>query len=229
MTPRRRLPLWGLVLVGLGAGVVLGLAALVLTGRDGPGTLTLTPAEPGVPAAHQDDARAFIAAWQRYRMGTFVLEPAFERRFADGRSLTATRLMVQRPPWRVVRQLGGTSATGGTQSVSCDEVDDRTVCTPGPGRPYDEQVAEELLAWATAFAGSDPVYVVEAPQAGCYELRLNRAIPSPPYGNVARFCFDEATGALRARQVVRDDATDTEEATRLSATVTDADLAAAGG
>jgi hypothetical protein len=230
--PPRRPPVWMLVVIGVTAGALIGLAATALTrpgGDDEPSTLTLAPVDTGVPADHQANARAFILAWQKYRQSTFRVELTFERTLADGRSLKTERVMVQQPPRRVVRQTGSVSAIEGGATVSCDTVEDQTVCTPSTTADYDRLVNDELVAWATAFAGATPTYIVEAPEPGCYGLRLVRPLVAAPYGSTARFCFDAASGALRSREVDRDTATDTEEATRISTTVTDADFAAVTG
>jgi hypothetical protein len=222
--------MWAILAVGVLGGGAIGLGAAALTNNDDePPTMTLAPADTGVPADHLTNAQAFLAAWQRYRRGTFVVDLTFERTLSDGRSLTAQRVMVQRPPRRVVRQLGSVSSTDGGATVACDTVQDQTVCTPPASSDYEQTITAELAAWASAFVGDQPAYIVSAPEPNCFELQLARPIAAAPYGDVARFCFDAATGALRSRQVVRTSGTDTEEATRISATVTDADFAAAGG
>lgn len=228
--PSRRLPTWALILIGGAVGALIGLAAAIATRGDSkPSTLSLAPTDTGVPAEQQSNARAFLAAWQRYRQATFVTELTLDRRLNDGQTLSTTRIMVQQPPRRVVRQLNSVSTLGDAGEVSCDKVEDQTVCTPGNGQTYDASVQSELVAWATAFAGSAPAYFIDVAEPGCYELNLARALAAPPYGAFARFCFDDATGALRARQVVRETGTDTEQATRISVTITDADWAKAAG
>lgn len=228
---RRRIPTFSLVLLGLAAGASIGLIAAWATRSHGdrqPSTISLAPVQTGLPPDHQANAKAFITAWQRFREATFRADYTFVRRFPDGRTLEAQRSITQQPPRRVVRQLGGVVSLGQEGQSSCDTVDDKSVCTPAAGIDYEASVHDELVAWASAFAGDKPAYLVEVPEPGCYELTLAQPLPAAPYGDAARFCFDAATGALSQRQIIRQTAVDTEQAVQLSATVTEADFAAAG-
>jgi hypothetical protein len=229
--PRRRIPTFSLVLLGLAAGALIGLLGAWAArghGEKQPSTISLAPVQTGLPPDHQANARAFITAWQRFREGTFRADYTFVRRFADGRTLEAQRSIVQQPPRRVVRQLGGVVSLGEEGQSSCDTVDDKSVCTPPAGVDYEASVQDEMVAWATAFAGDKPAYLVDVPEPGCFELSLAQPLPAAPYGDAARFCFDQATGALQQRQIVRQTAVDTEVAVQINAIVTDADFGSAG-
>ena len=58
----------------------------------------------------------------------------------------------------------------------------------------------------------------------CFRLDLALAIPSPPYGNHALFCFNRANLAPSLTVIERDEATDRTEATAIRTTVTADDL-----
>ena len=87
------------------------------------------------------------------------------------------------------------------------------------------QVAEELSILSQYFSGDAPLYRVEAAGANCFRLLLYRAMPLPPYGDAAQFCFDTRDGRDDA---VRDDHRPTAAIARprerITTTVTEADF-----
>ena len=98
-------------------------------------------------------------------------------------------------------------------------------CFSGPpARPYDDEVAAEMDRLGSYVSGERPLYRVEAAGAGCFVLELALALPSPPYGERATFCFDAATGARTRTVIERPEATDTTEVMSYAAAVTDADF-----
>jgi hypothetical protein len=134
--------------------------------------------------------------------------------------------VVQQPPRRLVVQGASSTTSDEDQTLTCDVVGEQRRCTPTAGVDYAAGVADEIAGWRTAIEGDAPIYAVDVTDPGCFELQLVRPIVSPPYGSVTILCFDDATGALSRRQTVRDTGTDTEEATEIRPTVTDADWAA---
>jgi hypothetical protein len=223
--PRRRLPIWALVVAGAAIGALLGLvaAAIADTGDDDVPTMTLAPVETLVPPDQAENVEAFVDAWRRYRDATFVAEMTFERVLTTGERLSNTRVIVQDPPRRLVRQGDSSLTTDSDGSLLCEPFADEIRCTTQAGIDYDGTVEAEIVQWRKAVEGESPQYALLVPEPGCFELQLVTEIVAPPYGSATRLCFDEDTGALARRQIIRDTATDTEEATRITATVTDAD------
>jgi hypothetical protein len=119
----------------------------------------------------------------------------------------------------MVRQADSLLLTAGADSRTCNRVNGAVTCAPAPNVDYLGSVDGEITTWRTALEGAVPYYVVSAPDANCFQLDLAAEIPDPPYGEVARFCFDDTTGALMQRQIVRDTATDTEEAASITTTI----------
>ncbi|HEX7095555.1 MAG TPA: hypothetical protein VF183_06715 [Acidimicrobiales bacterium] len=227
--PRRRVPTWLLAGCGVLLGAALGLLLSTVIGDDDePDVLELTPVESPYPADQAANADAFLQAWERYRNATFRAELTFVRETPDGRRLELERLVVQQPPRRAVRQLDDITAVEDGETLVCSPRDGDRVCFTQEGSDYAAAVESELAAWRSATSGEAPFYAVHALDGGCFELRLARELPEPPYGEITRVCFDEATGALRNRQVIRTTGTDTEEATTISGTVTDEDWQAVG-
>ena len=56
-------------------------------------------------------------------------------------------------------------------------------------------------------------------------LRLYRAMPLPPYGDAAQFCFDSATGAMTLFETTSSDGADRTIAEHITPVVTEADFA----
>lgn len=215
----------------MAVGLVVGAAAvtvgLLVAGRgsDGDGG---GPGGPNGPQASREAAEAFLAAYERSRTGTYVAELVFTRT-VPGRSgsLSYTQRLVQRPPDDRLL-VGGGSAEGrrGGRVLRCATAPDGSAsCTEGPpAGSYEEDVAGELGTLRDLVSGDRPVYEVAELGSDCFQLALAVAMPAPPYGERATFCFDEATGAVRRREVVRPEATDVVEATAIRREVTDADL-----
>lgn len=239
--PRRRLSAWALAPLGALLGVAIGLGLGALDddddGDDAP-TVTLAPVESLYPDDQVENADALLAAWDRYRNATFRAELTFERVVPGGESLTTSRVVVQQPPRRAVREQGSVSVIDDDETLVCDtvggsgqpgDVEEATVCTEqATSSDHLATVAFELAAWRTAIGGDRPAYAVTRSEPGCFELQLVRTLAAPPYGATSRLCFDETTGVLQERETVRESSTDREVVTDLSATVTDADWAAIG-
>jgi hypothetical protein len=218
----RGLPLWALALLGLlgGGGVGLIVAGFVIGPDDEPsGLVELRPAAEAAAADQQAAREAFVAAWRRHREATYSAELVFVRSAADGKELRSTSTYTQAPPRRVVRSADAVQLDAGGASLSCSTVNGTLTCAPAPAKDYAALVDEELAIWGTALDGDRPWYRITQPVEGCFELSLAQVLSDPPYGDVSRFCFDAATGALAKRQIVRPGATDTEEAISISATI----------
>ena len=175
-----------------------------------------------------DPVAAFLAAYERSRTATYVVEQTFTRTAPDGRSLTYERRLVQRPPDDRLL-VGGGSAEGRLDGrvVRCTTSPDGTSgCTQGPpARPYDEDVVGEVAELRQLVEGGDPLYeVADGDDEGCWTLTLVEAYPSPPYGEEAGFCFDVDTGAPVRLEVRRQEAVDLAVTVEVRRTVTDADL-----
>ena len=213
--------------VGAAAGVVVGglLAALVV----GAGWLEEPEPEPFVtdPAAVAD----FLEAWQRSRFGTFVVVSRFTRSVTGRSGISATVVLVQDPPTRIARQLGSVTGRVGDREIACTSGPDGELqCLPGRAlEPYDEEALAEvaLLRGYVAGRGRD-LYFVDRQTIGgndeCFRLRLAYDVPTPPLGEVARYCFDGSTGAPTRTEVVRREGRDLTEALEVRTEVTEDDL-----
>ncbi len=178
------------------------------------------------------DTGRFVDAWEQSRRGTFVMSAEFVRTTTDGRELRSTVEWVQRPPDRLIVQFGSASGELDGRPVGCT-TDGGGFYRCGEGEPgaadFDEALAAELAVLRTYVEGDAPLYrVTEDSRAiehrACFDLELDRPIVSPPYGERARFCFDDDTGAPIFLRVERVEATDVTEATDVRAEVTDGDL-----
>jgi hypothetical protein len=211
---RHRLP----VLAAAG-GVIAGLALTALIVADwGPEPETVTG-----EAAEQ----AFVAAWERSRLGTYYVAREIRRTTPSG-ELESVHELAQRPPDVMRRQFGAVDGRIGNRPITCTvDPEDQERCAQGSGElpSYEDEVAEEIARWDNYFVGTVPLYWVEMRADGCFDLRLTRLSPSPPYGNWSRFCFDEATGAMVYAEIHRDEGTDLLEAVEVRAQVSDADFA----
>ena len=187
------------VLLGVGVGV----GAVVVTDRGGSDAVNqgslADPSLTGLPPDHVANSIAFLNAWDRFRNGTFVVNLRFERTVTGIKEpLVSGGILVQQPPRRVVRAFGNESSVFADGAQTCEiGADSSSLCTAAQkAEPYDVQVAEELSVLSQYFSGDTPLYRVEAPSPGCFHLFLYRAMPLPPYGDAAQFCFDSATGAM---------------------------------
>jgi hypothetical protein len=203
--------------VVLAAAVLTVVLAVVLPGDDD-----------GDPVA--DAADALVAAFERSRTATFVVEQTFTRTAPGGASISYGRRLVQRPPEDRFLVGGGTGEGRlGGRVLRCATLvgrDGGGSCTRGPeAGPYAAEVAAEVAALRALLEGAPPPYEVEALEdPGCFGLTITAPVPSAPYGDEAVFCFDAATGAPTRVEVHRPEAVDVVEAVEIRAEVTDADL-----
>lgn len=229
-----RVPFGVWVVAGVAAGALVAGALIAL------GVLDDEPGGPAVPtdetggagdrAADEggpraEDADAFLAAFERSRLGTFVVESTLERTFPGGTGFTAETSVAQDPPDRLERSLGSVTARLGDDVTLCRITETgRYRCTAGRAeRSYRDLVDDEVEALATYLGGDLPLYSVTA-DGDCFDLAQMRPLPAPPYGTAARFCFDDETGALVLLRIERDEAVDVTEATSVTGEVRAGDL-----
>jgi hypothetical protein len=187
------------------------------------------------PGDRVDDgvvAEGFIDAWERSRTATFVRTGTFERRSdVTGSAISSEDVLVQRPPQRLHRQLGGVEGRDDRRLLVCPSAPTASTpkgCTLGEpsGPSYAEDVDNEVAALRTLLTGEAPLYAVgPGSEAGCYDLVQRRVEPRAPFGREARFCFDEATGApMNSRVAYEGGIVEVVVVTDLRAEVTDEDL-----
>jgi len=179
----------------------------------------------GAPAAD-----AFLATWRQSRLGTFVVDSNFTRTLPGGNRFEQTVHLVQRPPGdRVTIGFGSIAGRLGGKIVRCASAPDGSSrCITGTDAgDYTAEVDAEVAGLAQYLTADRPLYTVIQFSGGpgrCYRLDLALALPSPPYGNHALFCFDRATLAPSLTVVERDEATDRTEATSIRTVVTASDV-----
>lgn len=213
------------MVLGLAAGAAVCVAiAVTVVLLDSPGEQTITG---------DQAAMAFVDDWEASKWGTYHVESTFRREMADGSELVDGVVLSQDPPDFVRLQFGGVDARIDDKPVLCPSDPDGAgtmQCTKGETETtYEELVAAEVARWDDYFFEGDfPLYAVETTGDGCFDLTLTIVYLEPPYGNAARFCFDEATGAMVFARVERDEGTDTTEAVEIRSQVRSADLALPG-
>jgi hypothetical protein len=171
---------------------------------------------------------AFLASWERSRTETYRLESEFRRSVQDRSGIAAERVVVQRPPDRVVTQGGSVEARLDGRLISCATGPDGELqCRDrGVAPPYEEEVADELERLEGYVRDERrPPYFVDRIE-GCFRLRLAVELPaaSRAYGETARFCFDPDTGAPLRTVVTREGSEDVTEVAELTREVDDRDL-----
>ena len=220
---------WALVGLAVLVGVGVGIGAVAVTGDDGSDAVDQAElADPsGLPAEHRANAVRFLDAWDRFRNGTFVVDLRFERTVTGkDQPLVSAGVLVQQPPRRIVRAFGNESSVFADGAQTCElGADSTSLCSAAhQTEPYDVQVATELSILSQYFSGDSPLYRVDAPTANCFRLFLYRAMPLPPYGDAAQFCFDNATGAMTLFESTTAGGGDRTIAERITTTVTEADF-----
>jgi hypothetical protein len=221
---------WLVVCLAVLLGVGIGIGAVAATAGDGSDAVEepVLAAVMGLPPEHRVNAVKFLEAWQRFRTGTFVVNLRFERT-VTGKDvpLVSDGILVQQPPRRVLRAFGNESSVAGVDAQTCElGTEETSLCAPShQTEPYDVQVARELSIFSNYFSGETPLYRVEAANANCFRLHLYRAMPLPPYGDAAQFCFDSATGAMTLFETTSSDGADRTIAQHIRPVVTEADFA----
>jgi hypothetical protein len=220
---RSAAPWAGSIWLGAVAGIAVGLVASVALVAAG----VVDEPEPERFETDPEAVAELLDAWQRSRFETFVVVSRFTRTVEGRSGLAATTTLVQDPPTRFVSQSGSVTGRVGDTEVACTTGPGGDLqCLPGRDLPsYDEEALEEiaLLRRYVDGPGRD-LYFVDEPQDGCYRLRLAYEVPTPPLGEVATYCFDDATGAPTRTEIVRREGRDLTEAVEIRTEVTARDL-----
>ena len=208
-------------------GLPVGVALLALAGAIVAAVVMGSPATIRGPRA----ARAFLAAWEDSRQGTYAVEYRFTRVLADGRRFEGVTTLAQRPPDRLFVGLGTVDGTVDGKRVDCTTAPSGELrCFSGaPAGDYDDEVAAEIERLRPYVEGDNPLYRASWDGEACFALVLALDLPTAPYGTSARFCFDAATGAPTVTEVRKPEGTDTSEADHVRTEVTDADFERPGG
>ena len=207
------------MLGGVAGAVVGSVVALALVlGGALDGRVTRAPGA--------DASAEFLAAYQRSLEGTYVVLADFTRRLDSGATLTSSAMVAQRPPDVIRRQFGGLSGTVGGKTVGCTtEVDGTFLCSPAADAPpFEETVRTSVETMTSYFTDTPPLYRAVRYGSDCFELIQNRPSAVLPYGSQARFCFDEATGAVKVLIERLEGAIDSFEATEIRGGVSPQDF-----
>ena len=151
-------------------------------------------------------AQAFLGAWERSRLATYVVKSDFTRTLPDGNQLKSNTTTVQEPPDnRLVTGLGSVTGRLNGKIVGCAASPSGSGgCVVGaPAPDYEAEVSAEVDRLETYVTGDRPLYNVVDFGDGpthCFRLDLAIALPSPPYGDHALFCFDRPTDAPDAHR-----------------------------
>lgn len=189
---------------------------------------TLVDDDPPGDDTAEDPAAAFLAAHQRSSAATFRSVSTFRRiSAATGTELTDRLVVAQRPPDRLALGRSGGRGLVDGQRILCTVRDDDLRCEEADAeRTYEQDAARRQERLTEYVTGPTPLYEVAVGEGEgvCFTLTLATAIPAPPLGEVARYCFDPATGAPTSTRIERPEATDEYTLVDLEAEVTDADL-----
>ncbi len=192
---------------------------------------TTTTTAPGVDEPVLRDQ--FLQAYEHSRRATWYITYDFSRRLRNGSKLDLTVVELSRPPDHLIAGLGGINGQVAGREVVCDQVDGRDICAPsGPVAPFEDALAAEISELRDVVQPPAKWYAVEGggvrPVAGenarCFTLRKVVAVPSPPYGEQAEYCFATVDGAPLLNRVERREGTDQRLARQVSRQVSDADI-----
>lgn len=173
-----------------------------------------------------------LAAYERSRRATWLVSFDFRRRLVNGGRLDLEVVELNRPPDHLVAGLGGLSGSVAGRRVVCDQVEGRELCAPeGPAISFEDELAGLISELSDVLQPPAKWYAVEAgggreiagEQARCYVLRRIVAVPSPPYGERAEYCY-AADGVPLLTRIERREGTDERVATEVSRQVTQGDV-----
>ena len=181
------------------------------------------------PVEGQRAARSFLDAWRRSRLSSWSVDAVFTRSGPKGERLSVAVHRAQRPPDRLLTGLGTVNARRGDVELVCaggERAPSSLRCREGRALvPYEEEVEAEMRLLRRYVLGADALYAVRQEGRSCFRLRLRFELPSPPYGRLAVFCFDEETGAPTRAEIRRDQGTDVTRSVRIKADPDEEDLA----
>lgn len=221
------------VLALLPLPTVVLLAVLLGTPPEAPKSLVTATTTPGPPEPLLREE--LLAAYERSRRATWLVEFEFTRRLRNGAALDLTVIELNRPPDHLIAGLGGLNGRVGGRQVVCDTVEGSLLCAPeGPVVPFEEDVANQVselrdvlqppAKWY-AVAQAQPRTLVGEPTR-CFALRRIVEVPAPPYGLRTEYCFALADGTRLFTRVQRQEGTDQQRATAVRRQVSEADIAA---
>jgi hypothetical protein len=207
------------------------LAAVVLVALVGVSAVAALLRDDDDDRAEEDIPQLFLDAWRRSLESDYRTVATFSRTSnSTGAELRGEIITAQRLPDRFVIDRDGASGLIDGQRVACVfRTQERLRCTEAEAEvTLAEQAETQLERLAAYVEGGSPLYTIEADletEAGaCFELSLTRSIVAPPMGTLARYCFDDATGAPTVTHIERVEADDDIVTTQISDVVTDADL-----
>lgn len=198
--------------------------------RQAPAVTSTTAPAVAEPVLRQE----FLATYERSRRATWYITYDFARRLRNGASLDLTTVGLNRPPDYLRAGLGGLNGRVGGREVVCDDVDGNFLCAPeGTVVPFEEALAQEMselrdvlqppAKWYAVEDGGEETVAGEA--ARCFTMRRIVAVPSPPYGDRAVYCFATTDDAPLLNRVERREGTDERRAREIRRQVDDADIA----
>ena len=226
----------GRLVATVGAVALIGLGVVAITGRGSPDGATPPPTTVISDAV----VDRFLEDFETSLTATFTSTSIFERLQGETQAFQDEVQVVQRGLDRLTHRDGAISGRLDGRVVSCTGRGDDTTCLVGEDRiDVEAEIAEQVAAVRDYIDGPQLLYGVSSidPQDvrrvggesdRCYTLELVRQLPLAPYGTLARFCFDPASGAPTLLRVERPEAIDITAATAVSAVVTDADLTLPG-
>jgi len=171
-------------------------------------------------------ASNFVEAWERMRLGTWVVDATYTRQTMDGRTLNGSVYEARRPSDHLRIALGSVDATLNGRQIACGS------------SPEGEQACREIASIrdprTTAIAeierlrrsvlGSGRYYDVATDASECFVLFPLVAVSEEQWGSGTRFCFDTPTGALRLSEIRREGVIDITTAVSIRPDPSDADF-----
>lgn len=225
------------IVLAVGAFVVLGLGDTEGGGTDtspeAPTATTSPEVEDTRPTAPRATTEEVVAVWARAYTATYALDGQLEihdvkeGESPDLRAISsepAVTIDVRRSSidGRELDQVGDTALSiGPSGQRTCERSDDIFLCTDPSAAPT---TALRLELVESRIDGADAEYEVW-PDDDCWLAVAIEPTTSNAWGQVSRWCFDEATGVLRERTTWRGARLERFTATDIRTDVTEEDLA----
>jgi hypothetical protein len=187
------------------------------------------PPQTAVPATDARARDALVALAAAGARAMWRVDSTFARTTA-GRTLRAQLVEVNRPPDRVVVGFGGATGTFRGRDLTCSSSAGGALCH-GSGDTGHVTAATDAAALASLTAPSTGWYAARGAKdstlaglrARCFTLRWTDRGNVKTWGDRAKLCFSD-DGVPLAQHVARGDSTDDTRATKVTRTVSDADL-----
>ena len=208
----------------IGVAAVVGLAAAALAF----GLFGLRPQNQASPEATTSTLPSrdvvapsvFLDAWERSRVGPYVVVGTLERN--QGESVQVMEVRHARQDGRSLEQTGNNAIVaqdGGL--MDCERFDTGEIlCAEPTVAPSPRQ---ERGAMETLFVGPDEgdYQIFSGDRADCYWIVARQPTTSGTFGQSSEFCFDQQTGAVVSYTIATGGSTTTFEATEVTAEVTE--------